>query len=99
MTTPLIKNPVSTWQNEAIGNLSVQYFISLKSIRVDNKILSFNTSLLLIDKNTGAGGTSLRTVRPYTGLVRPIYTVLVKEFVKAARSKNITRVTAVAPYI
>ncbi|KAL3844778.1 hypothetical protein ACJIZ3_002181 [Penstemon smallii] len=98
ITTPLITNPVSTFGNEVIGNLTVEYFINVKSIRVDNKALSFNNTLLSIDKNTGEGGTSLRTVRSYTSLHRSIYTALVNEFVKAAVSKNITRVASVAPF-
>ncbi|KAI3451597.1 hypothetical protein Pfo_008262 [Paulownia fortunei] len=60
-TTPLIRNPVSTFGNEEIGNLTVEYFISVKSIKVGSKTLSFNKTLLSIDKNTGSGGTSIRT--------------------------------------
>ncbi|KAI3451598.1 hypothetical protein Pfo_008263 [Paulownia fortunei] len=88
-TTPLIRNPVSTFGSEVIGNLTVEYFINVKSIKVGEKTLSFNKTLLSIDKNTGSGGTGIRTVRPYTGLHSSIYRVLINEFVKAAASKNI----------
>ncbi|KAG8369349.1 hypothetical protein BUALT_Bualt14G0002100 [Buddleja alternifolia] len=98
LTTPLIRNPVSTDMNEVIGNLTAEYFINVKSIRVGEKTLSLNKTLLSINKNTGAGGTSIRTVRPYTGLHRSIYTALINEFVKAAAAKNITRVSSVAPF-
>ncbi|KAK4416648.1 putative aspartic proteinase GIP2 [Sesamum alatum] len=98
LSTPLIRNPVSTFGNEQIGNLTVEYFIDVKSIRVGEKTLSFNKTLLSINKNTGAGGTSIRTVRPYTGLHRSILNALITEFVEAAASKNITRVVSVAPF-
>ncbi|KAL3630228.1 hypothetical protein CASFOL_023212 [Castilleja foliolosa] len=98
LTTPLIRNPVATDMNDQIGNFSVEYFIGVKSIRVGSKTLSLNKTLLSIDKKTGGGGTSIRTVRPYTGLERSIYKALVNEFVKAAVSMNITRVKSVAPF-
>ncbi|KAG8383877.1 hypothetical protein BUALT_Bualt04G0059700 [Buddleja alternifolia] len=68
------------------------------SIRVGNKTLSLNKTLLSIDKNTGEGGTSIRTVRAYTNLHRSIYRALIKEFVKAATAKDIKRVASVAPF-
>lgn len=97
-TTPLIRNPVSTWPNEQIGNFSVEYFINVEAIKVGDKTLSFNKTLLAIDKKTGGGGTSIRTVRAYTRLHRSIYRALIDEFVKAAASKNIKRVVSVAPF-
>ncbi|KAK6150777.1 hypothetical protein DH2020_015709 [Rehmannia glutinosa] len=97
-TTPLIKNPVSTDMNEQVGNFSVEYFINVKSIKVGEKTLSLNKTLLSIDKKTGSGGTGIRTVRAYTGLERSIYRALIKEFVKAAKSMKIKRVASVAPF-
>ncbi|CAI9753046.1 unnamed protein product [Fraxinus pennsylvanica] len=97
ISTSLIRNPVATWPNEKIGNLTVEYFINVKSIRVRNKTLSLNTTLLSIDKN-GNGGTNLRTVRPYTILHTSIFRPLVNEFVKEATVMNIKRVASVAPF-
>ncbi|KAL7141923.1 hypothetical protein ABFS83_08G087500 [Erythranthe nasuta] len=97
-TTPLVKNPVSTDMNEVIGNFTAEYFINVKSIKVDSTTLSLNKTLLSINKKDGSGGTSIRTVRPYTGLSKSIYRALVNEFVKAAASQNIKRVAAVAPF-
>lgn len=73
INTPLIKNPVHTLGDDQIGKLEIEYFINVKSIIVDNRTLSFNNSLLSINKNTGDGGTCLRTVRPYTMLHRSLW--------------------------
>ncbi|KAH6810337.1 hypothetical protein C2S51_024099 [Perilla frutescens var. frutescens] len=97
-TTPLIKNPVSTDQNEVIGNFTAEYFIGVNSIRVGQTPLSLNKTLLSIDRKSGGGGTSIRTVRAYTSLHRSMYVALVNEFVKAAEAKNIKRVASVAPF-
>lgn len=96
--TPLVRNPVSTYGNEVIGNFSVEYFLDVTSIRVSGKTLSLNKTLLSINKKTGAGGTTMRTVRGFTSLERSIYRALVNEFVKAATSLNIKRVASVAPF-
>ncbi|EYU20616.1 hypothetical protein ABFS82_08G087700 [Erythranthe guttata] len=97
-TTPLVKNPVSISGNEVIGNLTHEYFINVKSIKVGSKtVLSLNKTLLSINKKDGSGGTSIRTVRPYTTLHKSIYKALIKAFVRAAASKNIKRVKSVAP--
>ncbi|KAL3813271.1 hypothetical protein ACJIZ3_014539 [Penstemon smallii] len=99
ISTPLIRNPVISYGNEVVGNFTLAYFINVKSIRVNNKTLSFNNSLLSIDESTGEGGTCLRTVRSYTSLHRSIYRALVNEFVKSAASQGIKRVASVlAPF-
>ncbi|XP_047959330.1 probable aspartic proteinase GIP2 [Salvia hispanica] len=98
LTTPLLRNPVSINGNEVIGNLTIQYFIGVKSIRVGETPLALNKTLLSINKRTGEGGTSIRTVRAYTSLHKSIYAALVDEFVKAAVAKNIKRVASVAPF-
>ncbi|KAL8473489.1 hypothetical protein ACS0TY_030353 [Phlomoides rotata] len=97
-TTPLIRNPVSTSGNEVIGNLSIAYFINVKSIKVGGTSLALNNTLLSINKKTGDGGTSIRTVRGYTSLHRSIYRALINQFVKAAANKGIKRVASVAPF-
>ncbi|KAL3813272.1 hypothetical protein ACJIZ3_014540 [Penstemon smallii] len=98
ISTPLIRNPMSNNGDHVVGNLSITYFIDVKSIRVNNKTLSFNNSLLSIDESTGNGGTCLRTVRSYTSLHRSIYKALVNEFVNAAASQGTKRVASVAPF-
>lgn len=75
ITTPLITNPVSTAPIYREGENSDEYFIDVKSIKVDHKIVNVNTSLLSIDKE-GFGGTKLSILRrlpicivPYIGLL------------------------------
>ncbi|XP_057770175.1 probable aspartic proteinase GIP2 [Salvia miltiorrhiza] len=97
-TTPLLRNPWKGFGDEVIGNLSNTYFIGVKSIRVGGTSLALNKTLLSIDKVTGEGGTSLRTVRAYTSLHGSIYAALVEEFVKAAAGKGMKRVASVAPF-
>ncbi|KAL3813269.1 hypothetical protein ACJIZ3_014537 [Penstemon smallii] len=89
---------MSSYGNDVIGNLTHTYFINVKSIRVNNKTVSFNNSLLSIDESTRDGGTCLRTVRSYTSLHRSIYIALINEFVNAAASQGIKRVASVAPF-
>ncbi|KAK2966875.1 hypothetical protein RJ640_028885 [Escallonia rubra] len=99
MTTPLILNPVNNSPTR-VGESNVhsdEYFIGVKSIHVDRKHVSFKESLLSINKK-GIGGTKLSTLAPYTILQTSIYKALVKDFVKAAASRKIKRVTSVAPF-
>ncbi|KAK7292386.1 hypothetical protein RIF29_08164 [Crotalaria pallida] len=94
--TPLVVNPSSTgpiFDNDP----SSEYFIDLKSIKVDGKIVNFNTSLLSIVKR-GDGGTKLTTEIPYTKLHTNIYKPLINDFVNKAAARKIKRVKAVAPF-
>ncbi|KAJ4722374.1 basic 7S globulin-like [Melia azedarach] len=95
--TPLIINPVSTAVIYSEGDPSYEYFIDVKSIRIDGKVVSFNTTLLSFDKQ-GMGGTKLSTIIPYTVLHSAIYKALIRDFVKKAAAKKIRRVAAVAPF-
>ncbi|GER35252.1 eukaryotic aspartyl protease family protein [Striga asiatica] len=97
-TTPLVRNPVPTDMNEEIGNFTAEYFVGLESIRVGGRTVRLNRTLLEIDRRTGAGGTGLRTVRPYTVLERSIYGAVVEEFVRGVESMGARRVRAVAPF-
>ncbi|KAM7462687.1 hypothetical protein LguiA_030808 [Lonicera macranthoides] len=96
-TTPLLINPVSTAPAYTQGDPSDEYFIGVKSIRIDGKVVSFNNSLLSIDKN-GNGGTKLSTIARYTLLHDSIYRAFAAAFVKAAAAKNIKRVAPVRPF-
>lgn len=84
--TPLLTN--------TIPDLSVEYFIGVKSIKVNDKVVPLNASLLSIDN----GGTKISTVDPYTVLETSIYNAVIESFVNEAASLNITRVPSVAPF-
>ncbi|CAN6548066.1 unnamed protein product [Malus baccata var. baccata] len=94
--TPLIINPVNTVGAYFQGEPSVEYFINVKSIKVNGKVVSLNTSLLAID-NEGYGGTKISTVNPYMVLETSIYNAVVNAFVKEVANK-IPRVKAVVPF-
>ncbi|KAM7462681.1 hypothetical protein LguiA_030802 [Lonicera macranthoides] len=96
-TTPLLINPVSTAPAYTQGDPSDEYFIGVKSIRIDGKVVSFNNSLLTIDKN-GNGGTKLSTIARYMLLHDSIYRAFAAAFVKVAAAKNIKRVAPVRPF-
>ncbi|KAI3678943.1 hypothetical protein L6452_38247 [Arctium lappa] len=95
--TRLFVNPVSTTSTYSPGEPSAEYFIGVSSIRVDNKSLSLNASLLSIDSE-GNGGTKISTVDPYTVLETSIYNVLTAAYISEAAARNITRVPSVAPF-
>ncbi|XAR61219.1 Nepenthesin [Bertholletia excelsa] len=95
--TPLFINPVSTAGTSTQGEPSAEYFIGVKSIKVDNKTLTLNQSLLTIDEN-GFGGTKISTVVPYTVLESSIYKALTDAYISTAAAWNISRVAAVAPF-
>jgi len=94
--TPLLTNPHSTGPIFD-DDRSSEYFIGVKSIKVDGKIVNFNTSLLSIDEQ-GNGGTKLSTVIPYTTLHSSIYQPLVNAFVKKAAVRKMKRVASVKPF-
>ncbi|KAJ9550700.1 hypothetical protein OSB04_014745 [Centaurea solstitialis] len=92
--TPLIINPVT--ENGFLGDASPKYFIGVRSIRINEKRVSINESLLSIDAE-GYGGTTISTVDPYTVLESSIYRAVVDAFVKAM-PKNVKKVQNVAPF-
>ncbi|CAL5207023.1 unnamed protein product [Lathyrus oleraceus] len=95
--TPLLINPVSTASAFSQGEPSAEYFIGVKAIKIDEKVVSVNTSLLSIDSN-GVGGTKISTVDPYTVLEASIYKAVTEAFVKASIARNITRVDSTPPF-
>ncbi|CAI8602963.1 unnamed protein product [Vicia faba] len=95
--TPLLINPVSTASAFSQGESSSEYFIGVKTIKIDSKVVSVNTSLLSIDSN-GVGGTKISTVDPYTVLEASIYKAVTDAFAKASIARNITRVASFAPF-
>ncbi|KAG4929243.1 hypothetical protein AAZX31_17G016100 [Glycine max] len=94
--TPILTNPQSTGPIFD-ADPSSEYFIDVKSIKLDGKIVNVNTSLLSIDRQ-GNGGCKLSTVVPYTKFHTSIYQPLVNDFVKQAALRKIKRVTSVAPF-
>ncbi|KAF5187284.1 Eukaryotic aspartyl protease family protein [Thalictrum thalictroides] len=92
--TLLLTNPVSTAAVYSQGDPSYEYFIGVKAIKVNERSISVNKSLLFIHSD-GYGGTKISTVNLYTVLETSIYNALTKAFIKEA---NLTRVASVAPF-
>ncbi|CAI0466335.1 unnamed protein product [Linum tenue] len=96
--TPLILNPVSTSSIHRDGEPSADYFIGVKSIKIDDKAIPLNKTLLSINKQ-GYGGTKISTTYfPYTAMHTSIYDSLIKEFTKRMQSQGVKRVESVAPF-
>ncbi|KAH7522372.1 hypothetical protein FEM48_Zijuj07G0131400 [Ziziphus jujuba var. spinosa] len=91
--TPLFINPVSTAGSFFPREKSTEYFIGVKSIKIDNQDVPLNTLLLSIDSK-GYGGTKISTVKPYTVLESSIYNSMVNAFVKSL-GNHVKRVAAV----
>jgi hypothetical protein len=69
----------------------------VKTIKINEKVVSLNTSLLSIDSN-GIGGTKISTVDPYTVLEASIYKAVTNAFDKASIARNISRASSFAPF-
>ncbi|KAK1351730.1 Basic 7S globulin [Heracleum sosnowskyi] len=77
------------------GEVSADYFIGVKSIKINEKVIPINAKLLSINATQGSGGTKISTVHPYTVLETSIYKAVVKAFVKEL---NVPRVRSMAPF-
>ncbi|TYG39307.1 hypothetical protein ES288_D12G005900v1 [Gossypium darwinii] len=95
--TPLFINPVSTASAYPMGEASAEYFIGVKSIKVNENPISLNTTLLSIN-NEGVGGTKISTVDPYTVLESSIFKAVTEAFINEAAAMKISRVAGVAPF-
>ncbi|KDP40110.1 hypothetical protein JCGZ_02108 [Jatropha curcas] len=93
--TPLLQNPLSTGSGFNPTESSSDYFIGVKSIKINEKTVSLNTTLLKINSE-GSGGTMLSTVRPYTVMETTIYNAVLNAFVKELA--HVPRVASVAPF-
>ncbi|CAN0886879.1 Probable aspartic proteinase GIP2 [Linum grandiflorum] len=95
--TPLIFNKVSTGSASFFkGDASSDYFIGVRSIKINGNInVPFDKTLLKIGKN-GGGGTKISTVQPYTVLHTSIHKALTNAF--ARQLSKVPRVAAVAPF-
>lgn len=69
----------------------------MKSIKVDGKVVSFDTSLLSIDSG-GVGGAKISTFTPYAVLHSAIYNALAKDFAKRAFDKKMIGLAPLAPF-
>ncbi|XP_017256037.1 probable aspartic proteinase GIP2 [Daucus carota subsp. sativus] len=98
ITTPLVENPLKIRGVTQSGeDAEYDFYVNVTSISVDHKLVSFNASLLSIEKD-GFGGTSFSTTSAYTILTSSIYESLVSAFVKAAAFRKMIRVASVAPF-
>ncbi|GAA0144236.1 protease [Lithospermum erythrorhizon] len=93
--TPLLHNPVSTGGAYTTGEQSVEYFIGVKSIKVNNQIVPVNTTLFKIDKEAN-GGTKISSVDRYTLLETSVYDAVTNAFVNSI--SKVPRVNPVAPF-
>ncbi|KAJ6351823.1 hypothetical protein OIU78_007668 [Salix suchowensis] len=84
-STPLILNPVSTASAYFTGEPSSDYFIGVKSIKINGKA----------DRRELAG-TKISTVIPYTAMETSIYRAVTATFVKELA--KVPRVASVAPF-
>ncbi|KAG7564006.1 Peptidase family A1 domain [Arabidopsis suecica] len=89
-TTPLLVNPGVYSQGE--------YFIGVTTIKIVEKTVPINQTLLKINKGTGFGGTKISSVNPYTVLESSIFKSFTSMFVRQAAARNMTRVTSVKPF-
>uniref|UniRef100_A0A5B7BX02 Putative basic 7S globulin-like n=1 Tax=Davidia involucrata TaxID=16924 RepID=A0A5B7BX02_DAVIN len=90
----LMYTPLMTNQD---GTILEHYHINVRSIKINGKRVSLNTSLLVVDQQ-GYGGTRISTVVPYTTLESTIYDTFTKAYIKIATAMNMTRVASVAPF-
>ncbi|XP_017251967.1 probable aspartic proteinase GIP2 [Daucus carota subsp. sativus] len=91
ITTKLISYPVDTDKIYTVTDPYDEYFVHLKSITIDQKLVPLNASLLSINED-GFGGTTFSTRFPFTSLQRTLYTVFVTAFTEAAASRKMKRV-------
>ncbi|KAE8691279.1 hypothetical protein F3Y22_tig00110890pilonHSYRG00467 [Hibiscus syriacus] len=72
-----------------------EYYIEVKSIKINNKNVLINTTLLSVDKR-GVRGTKLSTINPYTVLHHTIFKAVTQFFTKEL--SGIPQVKPVAPF-
>ncbi|KAL1548569.1 putative aspartic proteinase GIP2 [Salvia divinorum] len=97
-TTPLLVNkPVSNQPFFSDNDLSQEYFIDVRSIRVAGETLSVKDSYFAINGDR-VGGTKISSVQNYTAMHTSIYKQLARAFDKAASDMKMKSVAAVAPF-
>ncbi|RZC55380.1 hypothetical protein C5167_014230 [Papaver somniferum] len=92
--TPILSKPGTVSEPSSDD----QYYIGVKSIKVNGIRIQLNPGLLSIDSDTGFGGTKLSTIVPYTTLESSIYSALTEAFVISSKSYNLSRVEPIQPF-
>ncbi|KAK7245815.1 hypothetical protein RIF29_40666 [Crotalaria pallida] len=96
-TTPLIINPVATGAVSVQGVPSDEYFVDVKSVKIDGHVVNLKPSLLSID-NKGNGGTKISTMTNFTELESSVYKTFIRDFRKKASDRKLKRVASVPPF-
>ncbi|KAA0064093.1 basic 7S globulin 2 [Cucumis melo var. makuwa] len=95
--TPLLFNPAS-------GSIhtywlpSYEYYVGLSAIRINGKVVPFNTSLLPFEPIHGNGGAKISTSTNYGLLESSIYRAFARVFMKEAAALNFKLINAVKPF-
>ncbi|CAN4128128.1 unnamed protein product [Withania somnifera] len=93
----LIYTPIITYPNFfLIKRASPEYYIQVSSIKISEKTLPLNKTLLSLDDNDERG-TTISTAVPYTILEPSIYSILSKTFI-SEMPKDVKMVPAVPPF-
>lgn len=74
-----------------------EYYINVKSIKINGKKLSLNTSLFTMD-GEGHGGTKISTICPFTTMKSSIYKTLLETYERLSISVELTKVEPIAPF-
>ncbi|XP_010524797.1 PREDICTED: basic 7S globulin-like [Tarenaya hassleriana] len=89
-TTPLLVNPVNERYK---GVPSYEYFIGVKSIKIEGEAVPLKKSLLSIRKD-GSGGTKLSMASPFTYFHPSIFEPFYEAFMAKATEKKMVQVWA-----
>ncbi|XP_042047916.1 probable aspartic proteinase GIP2 [Salvia splendens] len=97
-TTPLIVNkPVSNQPFFSDNDLSQEYFIDVRSIRVAGEAVEVKESYFDINGDR-VGGTKISSLQNYTAMHTSIYKPVARAFDKAASDMKMRSVAAVGPF-
>ncbi|KAI3871188.1 hypothetical protein MKW98_015088 [Papaver atlanticum] len=100
LQTPLFYTPLLVSRVYSQGSSAAtdsDYFIDVKSVKIDGENVPMNKELLSINKKNGVGGTKLSTAVPYTVMETSIYEAFTSIYIKRAKAMNFLRVASVAP--
>ncbi|TKY72121.1 Basic 7S globulin [Spatholobus suberectus] len=96
-TTPLVVNPVDKSPLFYERVPSIEYFIDVKSVKIDGHVVDLKPSLLSIDRK-GNGGTKISTITRFAELQSFVYKPFVRDFLKKAADRRLKRVASVPPF-
>ncbi|TKY72120.1 Basic 7S globulin [Spatholobus suberectus] len=96
-TTPLVVNPVDTGPMFEEGVPSTEYFIDVKSVKIDGHVVNLKPSLLSIDRK-GNGGTKISSITRFAELQSFVYKPFVRDFLKKAADRRLKRVASALPF-